>query len=559
MAPTTPLDAPSGPDEARTQRLNAALERLHGEQMVNELTEAELMPRVLELAREVLTAGYGVLAVLSDNGLLQPSFLVADRGEITLVIDPRGAAALRAVAETGEPVVGHEDAEPDKTADSSYVATPILSRRRLIGCLYLAGRTTGAFSKQDLRLVGRLAEGAGDLLEQARLADLARTRLQWLQAGTRVTRALLDPTGEINALQIVTDALHGLGGADLVMIFTPTEDASWMHVATVCLPDVPGGESRLRGMRYPLDPSSVALKTMRTGRAVRVDDMASFRHEMAERIREVVDIGPLLVAPLSSDAPQGTIVIGRLRGRPYFSAQDQEMAELFANQAAVAHQSLQARLDRSRLLMLEDRERVSRELHDSVIQRLFAVGLSLYSLRPEVGESTRDKLAAAVAEIDQITRNVRHTIFSFEGHESSHLGLLRAVEASIQPLATSLGLEPVITADGADDLLIPGVIVANVSAVVYQIVRGAGRYTTVEELTVDISATATEVTVTARERGLPLDTGGRYPGQVDLVWRAEEFGGSFEAVPTDEGSTLTWTVPLIRPEPPLGFSPRPLS
>lgn len=210
----------------------------------------------------------------------------------------------------------------------------------------------------------------------------------------------------------------------------------------------------------------------------------------------------------------------------------------------MARQTAQARKDRFRLLVLEDRERVSRQLNDSVIQRLFAVGLTLQSLQPELTESTRPKLGGAISEINQISRYVRHTIFSFEGHESSFPGLLGAVESTIRPVATSLGLDPVVTGTGPDSQLVPGMVVANVLAVVYQLVRDAGRFSSLDLLEVDVSVVGDEVVLEVREQGLPPDAHGRHPAEAELVWRAEEFGGSFEVTPRERGTALTWTVPM---------------
>ncbi len=126
-----------------------------------------------------------------------------------------------------------------------------------------------------------------------------------------------------------------------------------------------------------------------------------------------LEIGPVLVVPLlGSRGVQGVLTAARLRGRTAFAATDVEMANSFANHAALAIELAEARAEQQRAAMLDERDRIAADLHDHVIQRLFAAGLSLQSVAMKLGHGpVTDRILTTVQDLDATISQIRTTIF----------------------------------------------------------------------------------------------------------------------------------------------------
>ncbi len=234
-----------------------------------------------------------------------------------------------------------------------------------------------------------LAATAGVAVANARLFDEAQRRQEWLQVSTEITRQLLSNEGE-EPLQVIARRLQRIADADVVNVVLPTPDGARLMVEVA----TGAGAAQLTALSYPAG-NTVSGTVIETGQPVLIADMAD-EHDQTVHLSEVVRVGPLMVLPLvGSRRVRGALVVGRLEGRPQFTPADLDMATTFANHAAVALELADARTAQEQVALLEDRDRIARDLHDHVMQRLFGAGMTVESIAAGLGPDPRaDRLGA---------------------------------------------------------------------------------------------------------------------------------------------------------------------
>ena len=242
--------------------------------------------------------------------------------------------------------------------------------------------------------------------------------------------------------------MQHLADADVVSIVVPGNEPDQLRVAVA----TGDGERELIGLHYRA-AGSLALRAMAEGHGIIVE-----RDELPDgqflHFNQIVPTGPLMTMPLRGEGlPRGAIVVGRRPGRHRFTAADLVMAESFANQAAVALELFDARADQQRLTVLEDRDRIARDLHDHVIQRLFATGLSLQASAAMPKNESRKRVSRAVDDIDDTIRQIRATIFDLR--ETLEPGLMRQVATDlIREVDPLLGFTPRLRFVGPIDVVV---------------------------------------------------------------------------------------------------------
>ena len=427
----------------------------------------------------------------------------------------------------------------------SFLGVPIRSRSEVFGNLYLTGSRSGEFSSEDEDLVLALAATAGIAIENARLYDEYGRRQQWLVASAEISGVLLTADGDSHPLQLIVDTVKRLADADVVTLVVPSMEAGVLRVAVAA----GEGAEELRDLHYSLTDTLVAL-AMDTGRGVRV---GSIGEEQSHRVHlsQVVDVGAVMVVPLSgATESQGAIMAGRLRGRQNFTTADLDMAEVFANHAAIARELVEARADQQRLAVLEDRARIARDLHDHVIQRLFGAGLSVQSMATVLGEDDDLglRLGRVVEDIDAAIGQIRTSIFQLDSAESSPPGARAAVMAVVRQVTPSLGFEPAVRFDGPVDTLVSGVVLPDITAVVREALSNVVKHAaSADEVSVQLGAGDGVLSVVVEDNGPGGGPFGRRSGLANLERRAEQLGGTF-AIESNQagGTTLRWMIPISR-------------
>ncbi|MEV3859092.1 GAF domain-containing protein [Streptomyces sp. NPDC050095] len=337
--------------------------------------------------------------------------LTGARHGVLAVLDPAHGDLVEAVT-TG-------DARPDLPAgeppDSivhapDTLAVPIHVQQTVFGRLRLTGRQSaadpGGFTDDDLDLLRVLATQAGIAIGNARLYETAKQRERWIEGAAAVTTALL--TGRPgDALTTVAERARLLADAAAGVVLQPTESGGMEIVAA----SESGDAHALLGTT--IRPGSAVLAQLLAGEAVFIQDSAT-DPRMTTDVRS--RFGPSMMLPLQAGGKLiGTLALPRTRGaRPYTSV-DHLLATQFASQAALALVLADAQAGRERLAVFEDRDRIARDLHDLVVQRLFATGMMLESTqrRAQV-EDVRDTLARAVDELESTIQEVRTTIFALQ-------------------------------------------------------------------------------------------------------------------------------------------------
>ena len=425
---------------------------------------------------------------------------------------------------------------------TGFLGVPVRVRDVVYGNLYLTDRRDGhRFTDEDVELVEALAATAGIAIENARLYEESGRRQQWLRASSTITRELLSDTGpELTVLEHIAESVQQLASADVVTLVLPTgDDPDQLEIAVA----TGLGARELAGSRFPAQ-HSLADQAMADGRGVVLG--AGEEHAWSVHLDTVVPSGPVMALPLTGDwASRGAIVLGRIATRAPFNDADLEMASAFAEQAALAIELAEARADQERLSVLEDRDRIGRDLHDHVIQRLFASGLGAQSLIARSPDpAVREGLTELIAELTGTTRQIRSTIFALRD-STSHPSIRRAVGLLVAQLTPVLGFGPEVHLAGPLDTLVSEPVFNDVEAVLREALTNISRHAEATSASVLLSVDSTQLTVVIRDNGTGLRGQTTWSGLANLRTRAEGHGGSLEVDNQPEGGLrLRWTIPI---------------
>jgi signal transduction histidine kinase len=542
----------------RAQEVMATQGRLRGLLRANQVIAGGLalpvvLRRIVEAARELVGARFGALGVLAPDGGLAEFVHVGVPQEVADRIGhlPVGKGLLGALIEEPAPIrLNAIDADPRSCGFppghprmTSFLGVPIRVRDEVFGNLYLAESTRGGFTAEDEQLVTALAATAAAAIDNARLYEAARSRGEWLQATATITRHLLSPdTGDMaTSLRLIAELSRDVARADLVTVLLPTSDGKGLRAELA----VGASADDLHGTHYPLDTSfsGQVFTSALPLRMAAPDEQAGIRAAVPARL----DAGPVLVVPLLGlDHTRGVLALVRLRGRPAFSAEDEEMAAGFANQASIAIELAQARADQQRAALLDERERIAADLHDHVIQRLFATGLSLQALAATLGPGrATDRVLQNVRELDTTISQIRTAIFQLnQATEATPRNLRSRVLEVVAEVSPALGHEPAVRFSGLLDS-VPDAVGDDLLAVLREALTNIARHARASSTDVDLSARTDRLTLEVRDNGVGIGDTTRRSGLATMLRRAEQHGGSLAVeVNRSAGTRLTWSVPL---------------
>jgi two-component system, NarL family, sensor histidine kinase DevS len=545
----------------RAEEVLATQGRLRGLLAANRTITADLtlptvLRRIVEAGCQLVRARYGALGVLApDGGLAEFVHVGLDEGTVARIGHlPEGKGLLGALIDDPKTIrlrsieddprsVGFPPHHPPMT---SFLGVPVLVRGKVFGNLYLTERIDGGeFTADDEELVAALAATAGVAIENARLYEQSQRRQDWLQASAKITRQLLSAEGE-EPLQLIAREARQIADADVVTVVLPTESRERMMV------EVAAGRAadELTGMSYPIERTLTGL-ALSSGHPVLVGDADDSDYD--SHLSEVLPVGPVMVLPLVGTVDtRGALVIARLRGRNRFDDADLDMATTFANHAAVALELADGRENQQRMILLEDRDRIARDLHDHVIQRLFAAGLAVESVAARPGsDETSLRLRRVVTELDETIRQIRTSIFQLRGPMTAEVGTTRsAVLSVVSELQPVLGFEPRVTFAGPVDLAAPDASVDDLIAALREALTNVARHAKARCVDVAVEATTDSLVLEVTDDGVGVGDGSRWSGLANLRARAEHHGGTFTIGPIAEppnyrqGTLLRWTIPL---------------
>jgi len=534
------------------QRLRLLLDAVVA--IAGDLSLDSVLRRIVESAAQLVDSEYAALGVLGagSDRRLQAFVTHGISGEQRARIGdpPLGHGILGLLIDRPEPLRLHDIAEhpasfgfpAEHPPMRSFLGVPIRIRDKVFGNLYLTEKRGGGdFTEQDEAIVVALGAAAGVVIENARLYAEGIRREQWLEATAEITAeitaSLLGPVTRDEALQTVADRAREIARADVGCVALRSGEDLEVQIVSVAPGLVrPNVEVFLK--------TSLAGMVVSTGEPLVVEDVRRDSRVEAPG-PDWPAVGPAILVPLSTaDGVEGVLTLGWTpENAAGFHDVDVELPQRFAEQAALALQVERARHDKERLAVFEDRDRIGRDLHDLVIQRLFAIGLSLENTvrrveKPDVAQ----RVAAAVDDIDSTIKDIRRSIFALSAaHESPDLR--RTVNEIVERAAEALGFSPTLRILGPVNAGIDDRVAPELLAVLGESLSNVVRHAEAGRVDVMLQIGDT-LTLTVADDGKGIATGGRRSGLQNMQERAEHLGGccKVESAP-GSGTTVTWEVP----------------
>ncbi len=483
--------------------------------IAHDLSLSDVLRRMVESACELTGAPFGALSVL-------------DSGEFIRVADAW---------------------EKAPSEDESRVM-PLRVRGRIFGMLYLAPKPDGAeFTEAEEDLLVALTAAAGVVIENAALFDQVQRRERWLEASYHVTGALLTDQDLTATLHLIAERARVVAGGTAGAVALPRGDGQL--VFEIVEPPGPDAD-KLAGVAVPTEGTATGM-AFTTGKPVVVRDygekVLDYQGDNASTMPAAIkDLDSTIAVPLIvGEEKLGVLLVAKFRDRTPFSAYDVQLAETFAAHAALAVEFARAQQDRQRLAVFEDRDRIARDLHDLVIQRLFAIGLGLEGLsRLATEPAVADRVTGFAHEIDRTIREIRNSIFSLQEPAEAQ-GSLRS-ELLRVALDAGCASEPRVGFDGPLDSAVPDTVrsdlIATLREALSNVVRHAEATTVSVDVSVDRDGRWLKLSVVDDGVGMPVEPGHR-SGVANLAERAARWNGSFSVEARPEGGTrLDWSVEL---------------
>jgi signal transduction histidine kinase len=562
LLPHLRLDELLGELQARLQavldtrdRTNALLEAVVA--VGGHLELEVVLRRIVEAAVELVSARYGALGVIGEGGRLAEFVPVGlDEREIAridhwpegrgllgkLITDPR---PLRLADITAHPESsGFPDGHPQMR---TFLGVPVRIRDEVYGNLYLTEKRDGAdFDEDDEALALALAAAAGVAIENARLYAEARRQQQWLRATAEVTQRLLSEDEPRAVLDLVTQQALEISGADLVVLALPTRNREQLVIEHAS----GQGAAGALGLILPAHASASGI-VMATGKPLAVENFSD-DERVAPVAREHMHLGPAVLVPLGpAGEVRGVLTAGRYQGALPLSPPAVEMVITFAAQAGIGLELAEHRKDVQRLVLLEDRDRIARDLHDLVIQRLFATGMSLQGTTALMRDPKNVlRVQQAVDALDETIRDIRSTIFSLQSRgEAEPLGLRGRILAVADEMTDPLGFAPALRMAGPLDTMVPDQVADQVLAALREALANVAKHAAASRVDVTVDS-GTDLVLLVRDDGAGLTKTTRRSGLANLAERAAELGGTLRTGTSEGGGTeLEWRVPLTATGP----------
>ncbi len=509
--------------------------------------------RIVRAARELTAAAYGALAIRDPAGNLiafvhegMDVDTVARIGHPPVGIGILSASlfdspALRMDDLTTHPAaVGFPEHHPVMHA---FLAVPIIIRGDVFGSLYLThGDPRQLFAESDEVAARALAFGAAVAIDNAQLFGRERASVKWVEASREITTALLSGETHVRPLQLIAERACALTAAEQAIVLVPADaDRPDDEIDTLVVSAAVGlHAAEVIGSRVPVEGSTTG-GVFRSGEPL-------ITESLKYPIQAFTDVGqrPAILMPLrANDQVAGVIAVARGADQPPFDDSYLDLVGDFATHAAIALVLASGREDARQLAILAERERIAHDLHDHVIQRLFAAGMDLQgTLARARSPEVADRLNRTLDDLQAIIEEIRTTIFQLQSplaREGDLRHRLQRVVADLtedRDIVTSVHMHGPMTAVGDE-------LAEHAEAVATEAISNAVRHSGASRLTVEVNvADIFSLDVIDNGCGMPVDNA-RRSGLANMAYRAEQVGGTCEITRPPEGGTrIHWTAPL---------------
>jgi two-component system, NarL family, sensor histidine kinase DevS len=500
------------------------------------------LSRIVRAAADLVDARYGALGVLANtgDGLSEFVYIGIDAEQRELMGHlPEGRGLLGLLIHDPKPIrladlsrhpssVGFPANHPPM---HSFLGAPVLVRDEVFGNLYMTEkRGGGGFTADDEVVLRALAAAAGVAIENARLFERSQQRQRWLEATSEIRVELLGGATVDDALRLVGQRAMELTDSSCAMVLLTGDDGA-LSVRRV----VGTSADQLGGVSLPEGQSLL------DGAPRLIGDLSL---ELGGRLAGDV-LGPALVVRLrTSDGGTGALVTARDKGGAEYQPDDVPLVTSFADQAALALELAEKQNTQRQLDLLADRDRIARDLHDHVIQRLFATGLSLQGTLRMIGDTeARKRVQYCVGQLDQTVTEIRTSIFDLHTAEEVE-SLRRTLLDVVSELTDGSDVSPSVRMSGAVDTLVPPEIAPHAEAALREGLSNALRHARARNIVVTIEA-ARDLIVDVLDDGVGVPETLARSGLANIENRATAFGGSLTICPGQgRGTRFTWQVPI---------------
>ncbi|MCV6984349.1 GAF domain-containing sensor histidine kinase [Mycobacterium shinjukuense] len=511
--------------------------------------------RIVHAARELTAAPYGALAVRDPEGTLV-SFVhsgvdddtVARIGRLPVGKGILGVSlvetpALRLDDLTTHPAAcGFPEHHPPMRA---FLGVPITIRGAVFGSLYLAHVDPGVvFSASDEFAARALAFAAAVAVDNAQVFERERTAVKWMKASREITTALLS-SDQPRPLQLIAERACALTDAEQAVVLLPVDaDLPADDVDTLVVSAAVGPQAEeVIGQRIGVNGSPSGA-VFRSGEPLITEALSYPSQEFTDVAQR-----PAIIMPLRARAEVvGVIAIARGANQPPFDGGFLDLVSDFATHAAIALVLASGQEQARQLTILAERERIARDLHDHVIQRLFAAGMDLQgTLARARSPEVTDRLTRTIDDLQAIIEEIRAAVFRLSsplGHDGGFRDRIARVVAELtenQDIVTTVRLHGPMTAVGSE-------LAEQAEAVLVEAISNVLRHSGASRLTVEVDvADLLTLDIIDNGRGVPVDNS-RRSGLANMAYRAEQLGGSCEITgPAEGGTRVHWTAPLTDP------------
>ncbi|WP_353810216.1 sensor histidine kinase [Agromyces sp. SYSU T00194] len=511
-----------------------------------------VLERIVQAAVALVDARYGALGVIDADGdgleefvhTGMPADAVAAVGHL-----PEGQGVLGALIDDPRPIrLRHIEDHPRSVGFpaghprmGAFLGVPIRVRDEVFGNLYLADPAGGEFTEEDEQLVTALASTAGFVIANARQYEESRLRQEWAATSAHIASSMLEATST-DPLPLLADELIARTTADRVCLVLPAEEPLSVRV------------TEARGDRAAEFAGRV-LPAMSTTASVVFEDgetrtRPGARHDPAPDALAIVgqggEVGSAMFLPLRSDSTTwGVLAVARNPGRSAFSASEADMADDLASRVAVAVELARAREHHQHAMLVEERARIARDLHDQVIQQLFGTGLALEAIADSgIGDEVSARLRAAIATLDDSIAQIRAVIFAMSPRGATGESIRHRLLDIVAECASGFPDPVAVRFSGPVDLMVGGGLADDVAAVVRELLSNAAKHAGGTGVTLEVSAAGRNVRVVVADGGGGIAPHGRRSGLANLSERAEARGGSFRLDSGDGRTRAEWTAPM---------------
>ena len=545
------------------QRLTALLDAVMA--VTADLELADVLTRIVHSACDLVDAKYGALGVLGPDGEHLVEFVTQGitQAERKAIGDPpRGHGVLGLLIREGRSrrlpdIADHPDSygfPPGHPTMHSFLGTPIRIRDEVFGNLYLTEKQGAAeFSPDDESILVALAAAAGIAIDNARQYERSRQQRRWLATTGAVTQLFLEGRDERSAMHFLAQRTWKLSQAQLTMVALYDDDGD-LVVRAVHAAESNEGAGRpdaalglvlhKRHWRELVAAREPVLLLTRPGDP-EVDGLTNDVRELGTSD----PYGPTALLPITvGDDEIGVLAVAWAAADEPFVGDVVPPLAALAQQMGLALVAARGQQDRSRVALLEDRDRIARDMHDHVIQRLFATGLSLQSTsRLAEHPTVRTRLDEAVDNLDAAIKDIRQTIF--ELHRAKPTPELREEIAELVRVSTqTLGFVPDLTIEGRLELL-TAELEADLVAVVREGLANVVRHAKASSASVRIIVDDT-IQIEVADDGVGVSPVAVQSGLANLRERAESHGGSLSLrARTPRGTVLAWEALPDRDQP----------